>query len=132
MPPACAATHVDGALKGYAIASVASQGTLTQTAPYIVGRVSDSAGVCAGTLSDSVGTHFAFQVKPAPGSYGPSDNFFFATLTHLTMPSNGDLLTYATGGSVVVARAAPTLSGTFDLTFPEGRLSGCFDLAACP
>jgi hypothetical protein len=135
LAPVCAVTAVAGVLQGRSIAQIAGQGFFPadNNNPYLIGHISDNtAAGCGKTLADYAGTHFGFQVGKQPGHYGPSDNFFFAVLTHLSAPSMGDLASYADSGGIDVAAVSPRLQGTFDLGFQNERLTGCFDLPACP
>jgi hypothetical protein len=131
----CAATTLAGSVKGTAIAQIAGQGFFPadNNNPYLIGHISDDAAAgCGKVPADYAGTHFSFQVGKQPGHYGPSDNFFFAALTHLSAPSMSDLLEYADSGGIDVAAVSPKLQGTFDLGFGNEHLTGCFDLPACP
>jgi hypothetical protein len=76
--------------------------------------------------------------RPAPGSYTTAGSF--EAFAHVWDSSCQDVLGVVEGGllqnatmtgTVAIASVAPRVVGTFDLTFPAGRLAGSFDAAEC-
>jgi hypothetical protein len=75
--------------------------------------------------------------RPAPGSYTTPGSF--EAFAHVWVSNGQDLLLEEGGdgnstleGAVTIESIAPRVVGTFDLPFPDGRLTGRFDAAVCP
>jgi hypothetical protein len=79
-----------------------------------------------------------YPARPAPGSYTTSPPF--EAFAHVWDSSCQDILLEIDGGglqnstlngTVTIESVAPSVVGTFDLTFPAGRLAGSFDAMRC-
>lgn len=150
-PPASSGNAVAGAVSGVSVAvqdgwalvvasgarvtsaAVALQDVPSGCADYGVGR--ERAGTTKVRIQAYVNPSSAQSVVPGTYSVGSASGVFVDALLSKGDTGCNNMLTGASNkaasGTVTFTAFQPSTKGTFDLTFPGGRLTGSFDAPQC-